>query len=549
MSEPADAPTPTAGPSSSTPLAPAPGASAAVGASVDVDARDILTLIHQFLTEAGLPHTASTLLAEADIGANIADESAAAALLAHVAAGRWDAVVGEIAHMHLPPRVLMDVYEQIVRELAEAREIEAGRALLRGALPLQLLRREDASRFARLEHVLARPHFDARDAYMDGGTKEAARAGLARQLREYVVTVPPSRLVTLLAQALKWQAHTGTLPRGGRYDLVRAAAPRPRDLDDALPNAAGAVINFGSSRASSAAFMPDGSGLIVGSADGLIEVYEDGNGRIRNDLAYQARDEFMMHDDAVTATAVTRDSELLATGSRDGAIKVWNIAAGACVRRFPKAHGDGSATALAFSRDGGQLASGGDDSVVRVHGLRSGKALREFRGHTSYISTVAYAGDGAVLVSASADGSVRVWDARSTECTAVIRPPHASAGTEASICAALVIPRSSDHLFVLPRGNTAFIMTLQGAVLKTLTHGKSGADFIAGTVSNHGKYAYCLAEDGHVYSFSLSTGKLETCGLDALPVHPRGALGIVHHPLRNMLATFASDGTLRLWRP
>jgi WD40 repeat-containing protein SMU1 len=49
----------------------------------------------------------------------------------------------------------------------------------------------------------------------------------------------------------------------------------------------------------------------------------------------------MMHETAVICVAFSRDSEILASGSQDGKIKVWKIATGQCVRRFEKAHDSG----------------------------------------------------------------------------------------------------------------------------------------------------------------------------------------------------------------
>ena len=68
---------------------------------------------------------------------------------------------------------------------------------------------------------------------------------------------------------------------------------------------------------------------------------------------------------AVIALAISGDSQLLASASKDGKVKVWRLATGECVRRFAKSHGDGGAASLAFSRDGMQLLSGGFDGVVR----------------------------------------------------------------------------------------------------------------------------------------------------------------------------------------
>lgn len=60
----------------------------------------------------------------------------------------------------------------------------------------------------------------------------------------------------------------------------------------------------------------------------LVQVWDVVSGRLRKDLQYQADEQFMMHDSAVIALAVSRDSEMLASGSQDGKIK-------ACCSKVP----------------------------------------------------------------------------------------------------------------------------------------------------------------------------------------------------------------------
>ena len=101
------------------------------------------------------------------------------------------------------------------------------------------------------------------------------------------------------------------------------------------------------------------------------QVWDFERGKVNVDLSYQAQDDFMMHDAPVLALSFSRDSELLASGSQDGHIKIWRLRTGQCLRRFHNAHAQG-VTCISFSIDGSQVASGSFDAIARVHGLKSG---------------------------------------------------------------------------------------------------------------------------------------------------------------------------------
>eukprot|EP00850_Spirogloea_muscicola_P009767 SM000055S18301 [mRNA] locus=s55:733789:738654:+ [translate_table: standard] len=523
--------------------------------TLEIEARDVIKVVLQFCKENSLAQTFQTLQAECQVSLNTVESLEP--FLADVNHGRWDAVLPQVAQLKLPRAKLEDLYEQIVLEMIELRELDTARAILRQTQAMGHMKQEQPERYLHLEHLLVRTYFDPREAYQDS-SKEKRRAQIAFS----------ERLLTLLVAR-------GLLPPGTQFDLFRGAAAVKMDEEETFPTQVMHNIKYASvrdllnmtqfgkkSHPEFASFSPDGQCLVSSSVDGFIEVWDYVTGKLKKDLQYQADDSFMMHEEAVLCVNWSKDSEMLASGSQDGKIKVWRLRTGQCLRRFENAHSQG-VTSICFSRDSSQLLSASFDTLARIHGLKSGKTLKEFRGHSSYVNDAIYTSDGGRVVTASSDGTVKVWDAKSADCVQTLKPPPPLRGGDATVNSVHVMPKNLDHIVVCSRSSTIFVMTLQGQlggastgrlipfsyyflaqVVKSFSSGKrEGGDFVGACVSPKGDWFYCVGEDRNLYCFGYQSGKLE----HLMKIHDKEVIGVAHHPHRNVLASYGEDPVLKLW--
>ena len=166
------------------------------------------------------------------------------------------------------------------------------------------------------------------------------RKQIADGLALEVSVVLPSRLLSLLGQALRFQLSQGMLPKGDAFDLFSGGRRTlKKEIDEKIPRKQAGLIRFSdASHPETAIFSPDGQSLVTGSVDGFIELWDCDTCKLRKDLDYQMKDELMMHEEAVLCSAFSRDGEYLATGSQAGKLKVWKVSTGVCVKRFNQAH-------------------------------------------------------------------------------------------------------------------------------------------------------------------------------------------------------------------
>ena len=106
---------------------------------------------------------------------------------------------------------------------------------------------------------------------------------------------------------------------------------------------------------------------------------------------------------------LSRDQSLVLTVGQERKITYWDLREPHPVQTIDPAH-DGEALCIAMSKTSDIFATGGSDSLVKLWDLRMGKCLVDGVGHSGLVRDIKFSPDGRQLVSGGTDGCIFVWN-------------------------------------------------------------------------------------------------------------------------------------------
>ncbi len=150
-------------------------------------------------------------------------------------------------------------------------------------------------------------------------------------------------------------------------------------------------------------FSADGRILATGSWDCTLKVWDVESGK----LLWLSR-----HIAHVNCLAFSPDNRRLASGSNDATVVLWDVESGIQIQTLPHPVAVSGCT-VNWSPDGRLLVSGDLEGYIRlweISGSGPAKCLQVFAGHATFVDALAFSPDGRILASTSFDGTVKLWD-------------------------------------------------------------------------------------------------------------------------------------------
>ena len=272
-----------------------------------------------------------------------------------------------------------------------------------------------------------------------------------------------------------WAVDTQGNVRTETFSLWEISPHRIATLEHSPYSSAGLIPTV-----ESVAYSPDGTMLASGSGDGTVKLWDVAK---KENIAT-----FEGHTDRVSSVTFSPDGTTLVSGAGDG-IKLWDVSTR---RDIATLEGGVSSSSVAFSPDGTTLASGA--GRIKLWDVATRRDIATLEGHTGTVHSVAFSSDGTTLASGSSDETVKLWDVTTKENIATLE------------------------------GHKSWV--------SSVTFSPDGTALVSGAGEDKTVKLWDVAKKENIATFEGHTGTVHS---------------VVYSPDGTMLASGAGDGTIKLW--
>ena len=236
---------------------------------------------------------------------------------------------------------------------------------------------------------------------------------------------------------------------------------------------------------------------------------------------------------AMLTLSMHPDGDILATGTADGDVQLWQVADGQLTMQI-RGHTD-SVMSVAFAPDGQILATAGRDRLIHLWHTQTGQLRQTLCGHTMPLRSIVFSPDGKTLVSAGEDSEIHLWDVESATSRCQL-------SEHVRIVCAVALSPDGQTLASGGEDNIVRLWDMQTGQLLYALHGHA-ALINALCFSPDGQTLASAGGDQLIHLWDVESGR----ELERLTGHQGRIRAITYSPDGKLFASGSEDTTIRLW--
>lgn len=283
---------------------------------------------------------------------------------------------------------------------------------------------------------------------------------------------------------------------------------------------------------------PEGKIVASGSFDGTIKIWNLETGELIRTLTGHSE-----AGEIVSSVAISPDGKTIVSSSNGygGTIKIWDLETGELLDTLPAQ--PSGVSFVTISPDSNILASGSEDGKIQLWQVESGQPLATLSGHLGTVFSVAFSPDGKTLASGSQDGSIKLWNLTNFNgeegfSTAPVRQLSGHVGTVFSVAfrpdGKILASGSGDNtikLWDLSKNKEIGTFLGHAGTMFSVAFSPDGETLAGGTLT------------GRIKLWNLETGEL----METISAHSRWVESIAFSPDGHTLASGSGDRTIKIW--